>query len=119
MAGNDGAAKGSLIAGGSDDDRAPPRGEVEGLFQPSFSLIDGRSKAALKFNTHAPASTHSRIAFATSLEVTLGTAVGVATIPIGSALPKIGRTNRAQPGHIAGASDPLFAHKMPATNVPC
>jgi len=37
--------------------------------------------------------------------------------PLASA--KIGRTNKVQPGQIAGADEPRLAHKMPATNVPC
>src|ERR1700745_668885 len=32
---------------------------------------------------------------------------------------KIGRTNKEQPGQIAGAAEPLLATIIPATNVPC
>ena len=32
---------------------------------------------------------------------------------------KMGRTSRVQPGHMAGAPEPLLPHKIPATKVPC
>jgi hypothetical protein len=47
---------------------------------------------------------------------------GVATgiVPLeGSFSEKIVRTQNVQPGQMAGATDPRFAQRMPATNVPC
>jgi hypothetical protein len=32
---------------------------------------------------------------------------------------KIGRTTKLHPGQIAGATEPLFADSIAATNVPC
>jgi hypothetical protein len=57
---------------------------------------------------------HSIIAVASSS----GVALGIRPFPdVVSA--KMGRTSRTQLGQIAGATEPLFAHRIPATKVPC
>src|SRR5829696_1992646 len=64
--------------------------------------------------TWAPAWTQSIIADASSSGVALGMSPFADDVSA-----KIGRMIRVHAGQIDGAAEPLFAHKMPATNVPC
>lgn len=62
----------------------------------------------------APASTHSMIAAANSRGVVLGVCI---VPPVDSV--KTGRISKVQSGQMAGADEPRFAFKIPATKVPC
>src|SRR5215208_7418206 len=77
-------------------------------------MVDGRAKAALKLITRAPAATASLMAAASSSGLALGNAPFLEVVS-----PKMGRTSNVHSGQIAGAAEPLLAHKIPATKVPC
>src|SRR5215208_4107887 len=77
-------------------------------------MVDGRAKAALKLIKRAPAATASLMAAASSSGLALGNAPFLEVVS-----PKMGRTSNVHPGQIAGAGEPLLAHKIPATKVPC
>src|ERR1700751_422562 len=62
----------------------------------------------------APAAIVSTIAEANSC----GVALGISPLPE-VVSGKIDRTNKLQPGQIAGAGERLLARSIPATNVPC
>jgi hypothetical protein len=62
--------------------------------------------------TRAPAFMQSRIAVASSSGVALGKDSPTA------AWAKMGRIIRAQSGQMAGATEPRFADRIPATKVP-
>ena len=102
------------------DCRLPPR-QSHPVAGPDPVPLPGRAgpssmaptRAALRFRMRTPASRQSRIASASSS----GFALGISSPEAVSA--KTGRSQRLAPGQMAGAIEPRFAARIPATKVPC
>ena len=113
MPGDGGTAESALIASRRDHDHAAPDRLIERLFERLYP-IDGRLRQREAQIDHTRARLiQSSIAVASSW----GVALGMDSEPE-SVSPNTGRMSSVQSGQMAGAGEPRFAARIPATKVP-